>query len=185
MIHNLKLTTWNLLGRSMPIILLLHTIACTAFISSFKSEERDKLIIFMPAAVLARRWQRRRQQFLGGEASGSKGWPNNHQKTIHLEPAEGPKIWGNSLLLCLSTSSRSSTHEKWGRGEIITPAPPLPPALNSWFFFRSRSWSIVPFWRVSNIIKPRLPFTNGETTSKFMVSTSPAKMTRKYLPLQC
>ena len=131
----------------------------------------------------ARRWRRRRQQLLGGEANGSKGWPNNHQKTIHSEPAEGPKIWrgGGIVFYCLFSITKKS-----GGWADHSPLYPHPRRLsNSWFFFRSRSWSIVPFWRVSNIIKPRLPFTNGETTSKFMVSTSPAKMTRKYLPLQC
>ena len=82
------------------------------------------MIIFMPAAVLARRWRRRRQQFLGGEASGSKGWPNNHQKTIHSEPVEDPEIWGNSIFLCLSTFGLFSTPEKWGEGRINPPCTP-------------------------------------------------------------
>ena len=79
------------------------------------------MIIFMPAAVLAWWWRRRRQQFLGGEASGSKGWPNNHQKTIHSEPTEGPKIWGNSILLCLSTFGLFSDPEKLEVGGIKPP----------------------------------------------------------------
>ena len=139
----------------------------------------------MPAAVLARRWRWYRQQFLGGEASGSKGWPNNHQKTIHSEPAEKVQKSGGIVSYCVFLLLVTFLLRENGGGGLIPPAPPLPTALNSWFFFRSRSWSIVPFWRVSNIIKPRLPFTNGETISKFMVSTSLAKMTRKYLPLQC